>query len=122
MIQEWAPEPAPEWVTAVPSLRRPDLVPGVAEQVAARLGLPYDAVLTKVVERPPQTTQQNSAHQQHNVEGAFEVTDTARTAPVLLIDDLVDSTWTITEIGRQLRRAGTTQVHPVVLASASGRT
>jgi ATP-dependent DNA helicase RecQ len=122
MIQEWAPEPAPEWVTAVPSLRQPDLVPGVAEQVAARLGLPYDAVLTKVVERPPQTTQQNSAHQQHNVEGAFEVTDTARTAPVLLIDDLVDSTWTITEVGRQLRRAGTTQVHPVVLASASGRT
>ena len=122
MIQEWAPEPAPGWVTAVPSLRQPDLVPGVAEQVAARLGLPYDAVLTKVVERPPQTTQQNSAHQQHNVEGAFEVTSTARAAPVLLIDDLVDSTWTITEVGRQLRRAGTTQVHPVALASASGRT
>ncbi|MEX2625934.1 MAG: hypothetical protein WD225_03565, partial [Ilumatobacteraceae bacterium] len=87
----------------------------------ARIGLPYEAVLTKVVERPVQITQHNSAHQQHNVEGAFDVTGTVRTAPVLLIDDIVDSTWTVTEIGRRLRRAGTPHVHPVALASTSGR-
>lgn len=69
LIEEWAPEPAPEWVTAVPSLRHPELVPLLAERVAARLGLPYRQVLTKVVERPAQKEQQNAAHQQHNVEG-----------------------------------------------------
>lgn len=121
LIEEWAPDPAPEWVTSVPSLRHPELVPPFAARVAARIGLPYEAVLTKVEERPVQMTQQNAAHQQHNVDGAFEVTGTVRTAPVLLIDDIVDSTWTVTEIGRRLRRAGAPHVHPGVLAVRRAR-
>ena len=36
--------------------------------------------------------------------------------PVLLIDDYVDSRWTITEASRVLRQAGATQVLPFVLA------
>ncbi len=38
--------------------------------------------------------------------------------PVLLIDDLVDSRWTLTVAGRALRQAGTGQVLPLVLAQA----
>ncbi len=121
LIGEWSPEPPPEWVTAVPSLRSPDLVPPFAERVAARLDLPYFPVVTKIDERPIQKDQHNAAHQQRNVEGAFAVAGEVRGAPVLLIDDLVDSSWTMTEIGRVLRRAGVPVVYPAALASSAGR-
>ena len=41
--------------------------------------------------------------------------------PVLLVDDIVDSAWTLTEIGRVLRRAGAPLVYPVALATSAGR-
>ena len=37
-------------------------------------------------------------------------------APVLLVDDLADSRWTVTVAGRALRRAGAASVLPFVLA------
>ena len=37
-------------------------------------------------------------------------------APVLLVDDLADSRWTLTVAGRELRRAGAPAVLPFVLA------
>ena len=36
--------------------------------------------------------------------------------PVLLVDDLIDSRWTITVAGRELRRAGATAVLPFAAA------
>ena len=120
-ITEWSPHPPPVWVTAVPSLRNPALVASLAERLAARLGLPYRPIVTKIEERPSQRQQLNAAHQQHNVEGAFAVDGTVPDGPVLLIDDTVDSTWTMTEVARVLRRAGATLVYPVALASTSGR-
>ena len=30
LIERWGPEPAPEWVTCIPSHRHPELVPDVA--------------------------------------------------------------------------------------------
>ena len=121
LVGEWAPDPAPTWVTCVPSLRRPGLVPSFAADLAAALGLPFVPVLTKVDERPEQRQQNNAAHQQRNVEGAFAVTAPVPSGPCLLVDDLVDSTWTLTEIGRLLGRAGVPAVFPVALASVMGR-
>ena len=40
----------------------------------------------------------------------------AGSAPVLLVDDLADSRWTMTVAGRELRRAGVAAVLPFVLA------
>jgi ATP-dependent DNA helicase RecQ len=37
-------------------------------------------------------------------------------APVLLVDDLADSRWTLTVAGRELRRAGAAAVLPFALA------
>ena len=51
--------------------------------------------------------------------GAFEVQQT-QPGPVLLIDDVVDSKWTLTMIGHQLRVAGSGPVYPVALADTSG--
>ena len=118
LVEDWSPAPAPEWVTSVPSTRYPDLVPDFAERLAARLGLPYRSVAARIAERPTQKEQKNSAHQQANVSGAFGVTGSIIDAPVLLVDDLVDSGWTMTEVGRLLRRAGAPLVHPVALASS----
>jgi ATP-dependent DNA helicase RecQ len=121
LVEHWGPGPAPEWVTSVPSARTGELVADLAERVAARLGLPYHPVVARLEERPEQRRQQNSAHQQTNVAGAFGVDAAVPDTPVLLVDDTVDSGWTITEVGRVLRRAGARHVHPVALASWTGR-
>ena len=96
-------------------------MPSFASAVAGRLGLPFVPTVSKVDERPPQREQQNTVHQQRNIVGAFAVTSDPPSGPVLLIDDLSDSGWTLTEVGRLLRRAGAGQVYPVTLASAAGR-
>jgi ATP-dependent DNA helicase RecQ len=119
MIRAW--RPAPEWITAVPSLRRPRLVDGLARALATRLQLPYEPCVMKVEERPEQRYQQNRAHQEANVAGAFNVNGPVPAGPVLLVDDLVGSGWTMTEVGRVLRRAGSGPVRPVALASTAGR-
>jgi len=121
MYHDWAPEPPPVWVTSVPSLRHPTLVEPMAREIAKSLGLPYMSSVEKIAERPAQRTQQNSAHQQRNIEGAFAVVDAVPEQPVLLIDDVVDSSWTFTEIGGLLRNAGASVVYPVALASSAGR-
>ncbi len=121
MIRVWRPEPAPEWITAVPSLRRPRLVDDLARALAAKLQLPYEPCVVKIDERPEQRYQQNRAHQEANVAGAFAVNGPIPSGPVLLVDDLVGSGWTMAEVGRALRRAGSGPVHPVALASTAGR-
>ena len=40
-------------------------------------------------------------------------------APVLLVDDLVVTGWTLTLAARALRQAGAVAVHPLVLATQS---
>ena len=61
----------------------------------------------------------NSAQQLANVLDAFELRAQPPTGPVLLIDDTVDSRWTITVIGTQLRESGTGPVHPFALAETA---
>src|SRR4029077_17424861 len=43
LVRDWYPEPAPEWVTCVPSLRSPELVPSLAERLAGELGFALPA-------------------------------------------------------------------------------
>jgi hypothetical protein len=56
MIHDRNPQPAPTWVTCVPSLRHPDLVPNFANHLAAALGLPFPMVIAKTDARPEQKT------------------------------------------------------------------
>ena len=114
----WGPEPAPAWVTCVPSMTRPDLVPAFAKRLAEALDLPFHEVVRKVAENQPQAAMQNSAQQVRNVWGAFEVTGGAPAGSVLLVDDLADSKWTLTVVARTLLLAGSGPVHPFVLATA----
>lgn len=121
MVREWGLQPYPTWITFVPSLRHPELVPRTAQLVAAQLGLPLRPIVRKVRETPQQKLQQNSAHQEHNVVGAFELTEPPSADPVFLFDDLVDSRWTFTTIGLLLREKGSGPAYPLALASLMGR-
>jgi ATP-dependent DNA helicase RecQ len=117
----WRPMPTPEWVTAVPSLRHPNLVPEFAARLAARLGLPFRAVLVQTRETAEQKLMQNSVQQARNILGAFRIEGLCPGGPVLLVDDVVDSRWTLTVAGQVLREAGSGPVHPLALAEAAGR-
>jgi ATP-dependent DNA helicase RecQ len=121
MITEWAPSPAPTWVAAVPSDRTGALVPSLAQRVAETLVIPYVPLVERAEHRPPQVEMQNSPHQAANVAGAFTLGEPPLGGPVLLIDDLVDSGWTLNEIGRMMSRSGSGPVFPIVLALALGR-
>jgi ATP-dependent DNA helicase RecQ len=114
----WEPTPAPAWVTAVPS-RDSDQVPDLARRIAERLGLPYETALEKVKQTDPQHELANSYQKRWNVEDAFEATAAVRRAPVLLIDDTVDSRWTLTEAAMMLRDSDSGPVYPLALAEQS---
>ena len=117
MIHQWNPKPAPTWVTCVPSLRYPDLVPDFAQRLANALSLPFHLVLVKREERPEQKTMSNSTQQARNIDGSFAVTiPTLPEGPVFLVDDLVDSRWTLTILSWFLRKHGSGEVWPVALA------
>ena len=120
IIQErWQPDPPVEWVTCVPSLRCPYLVPDFARRLADKLKLPFYDVIQKVRDCPPQKQQENTFHQCRNLDGAFKVVGSVSASPVLLVDDIVDSRWTMTVLAALLRLSGSGLVYPVGLASAS---
>lgn len=117
MIGEWTPQPAFDWVTCVPSLRHPDLVPDFARRLAAALGLPFHRLLVKTDDRPEQKSMANSTQQARNIDGSLALDGTRiPSGPVLLIDDMVDSRWTLTVSAWLLRTGGSGEVWPMVLA------
>ncbi|WCB96059.1 hypothetical protein DSM104299_04813 [Baekduia alba] len=106
------------WVTAVPSLRSGPLVPDFAERLAAALRLPFAPALGRAEERPPQREMANAPQQVGNVRGAFAVTGGVSADPVLLVDDIRFSGWTLAMLAGQLRQKGTGPVYPFALATA----
>jgi len=116
MFKQWNPRPAPVWITSIPSLRHPDLVPDFARRIAAKLGLPFHTVLAKTDARPEQKSMANSTQQARNVDGSLSLTGKVPEGPVLLIDDMVDSRWTLTVAAWLLRKGGSGEVWPLMLA------
>ncbi len=117
-VRRWSPRPAPQWVTAVPSLRTGDLVPDLARRVATELELPYVPTLDRTGSGPPQREMANSAQQVANVRGEFTVSGPPPPEPGLLVDDVRASGWTLATVGAQLRQRGAGPLHPLVLALA----
>lgn len=117
MIQHWQPQPFPTWVTCVPSLNRPELVPNFAQRLAEKLGLPFMPIVRKVHQTELQKKMSNSYQQAHNLDGAFTVDSwKGMSDSVFLVDDIVDSRWTFTVIAALLQRANSGVVFPVALA------
>ncbi|EJL6761595.1 RecQ family ATP-dependent DNA helicase [Vibrio cholerae] len=119
ILERWHPNPMPQWVCCVPSRNHPELVPQFARKLALRLELPFIDAVRKVKNNQPQKGQQNRFHQCRNLDGAFAITQPVPNTPMLLVDDIVDSGWTLTVIAALLKQAGSGDVYPVALASSS---
>ncbi|SDR27952.1 ATP-dependent DNA helicase, RecQ-like [Rhizobiales bacterium GAS113] len=117
MIRVWNPRPAPSWVTCVPSLRHPGLVPDFAQRLAAALGLPFHAVIADTGARPEQRTLANAIQHARNIDGTLAlVGQPLPHGPVLLVDDMVGSRWTLTVSAWLLRKNGSGEVWPITLS------
>ncbi|MFT4299005.1 MAG: DEAD/DEAH box helicase [Aeromicrobium sp.] len=123
-LRDWGWAERPVAVVAMPSRSRPQLVASVAEGIA-RLGrLPLLPGL-EIAEGVPDRLAAggNSAFRLASVWGRFVVTEPLRDAladtrgPILLVDDLVDSRWSLAVASRTLRREGADTVLPFALAA-----
>lgn len=117
LVRRSAFKPAPEWVTCIPSLNNPNLVPSFAKRLAAELKLPFHAALTKVRHTSAQKSMHNSSQQAKNLDQSLEFSDfDGKVGPVLLVDDIVNSGWTFTIGAWLLRSNGCGEVWPLALA------
>ncbi|HXH59157.1 RecQ family ATP-dependent DNA helicase [Iamia sp.] len=122
VLKRWPWEARPTWITWIPSTRHEALLAATAERLGALGKLPVHPAVGRREGRPPQADQQNSAHKLVNVWGAFVIDGAGlpepavRSGPVLLLDDLRDSGWTMTVVAAALRDAGTGPVLPFALA------
>jgi ATP-dependent DNA helicase RecQ len=120
LIESWGPSPAPTWITCIPSLNHPELVPNFAQRLAASIGLPFIPAIEKIKVNMQQKEMENSFQQARNLDGAFGI-NSGQNGPCILIDDMVDSRWTFTVATALLRGAGCVAVHPLALALNSPR-
>jgi ATP-dependent DNA helicase RecQ len=117
----WSERPVA--VVAVGSGTRPQLVQSVAERISTIGRLPLLGTLTST-HMSDAGPRGNSAQRVRALHDAFTVPPDLASAvadangPILLVDDLVDSGWTMVLAGRALRRAGATAVLPLALAVA----
>lgn len=119
MVRTWTPQPPPAWVACIPSRRHAELVPDFARRLAAALNLPFHAALGKADDRPAQKQMENSCQQTRNVDGSLRIHGNVPTGAVLLVDDMVDSRWTMTVATYLLLISGSGPVHPLALASTA---
>jgi len=120
---DWAERPA--GVVALPSSTRPQLITSLAGQIARVGRIPLLGPL-EYAEQAGRARQHNSAQRLAVVWNAIAVPDAIRAGlarldgPVLLVDDVIDTGWTMTVGSLRLREAGATAVLPLVLATVTG--
>jgi ATP-dependent DNA helicase RecQ len=122
VLADWAWAERPVAVVSVPSRRHPLLVESLSRGLADAGRLTNLGSLDLVGDGPKGEPGGNSAYRLSGVWGAFSVGPALSAAlnetrgPVLLVDDLADSRWTLTVATRLLRQAGSGDVLPFALA------
>ena len=122
VLKGWGWERRPTAVVAMPSRTRPRLVASIAERIASIGKLRLLDSLTYAGDGPMGSRGGNSAHRLAAVWERVVISPplvdqlATLSGPVLLVDDVADSRWTLTVAARALRRAGATEVLPFVLA------
>lgn len=117
VLAEWDWQNRPVAVVAMPSRSKPQLVDSLARGISEIGRLPYLGSLELVDGGPTGQPGGNSAFRVAGLwgrlsAGGLSIPD----APVLLVDDRVESGWSLTVAARELRRAGATAVLPFALA------
>jgi len=108
-------------VTCVPSLKNPKLVSEFSKKIALLKNVKFISAIKKVKQNDFQKLQQNSFHQANNLDGVFEINTSELGSSVLLIDDIIDSGWTIAICSALLKYNGVKEVYVLALASSSFR-
>ncbi|TBN57439.1 DEAD/DEAH box helicase [Glaciihabitans arcticus] len=116
VLADWPWAARPVAVVAMPSRSHPLLVESVARGLAEAGRLDYPGSLSLVEGGPEGEPGGNSAYRLSSVWGRFSSELDLPSGPILLVDDLVDSRWTLTVAARELRRAGANSVLPFALA------
>ena len=126
VLAEWNWDERPAAIVTVPSRRHPLLIESVAGTFSEAGRLPLLGSLEHASGGPTGTSGGNSAYRLANVWERFTVGAELAEAmeayvgrPILLVDDIADSRWTLTVTGRALRRAGASAVLPFTLAVRS---
>jgi ATP-dependent DNA helicase RecQ len=122
----WAKRPAA--VVVMPSRTRPALVGSLGQQIAAIGRLPCLGALGYATPDGPGRRRHNSAQRLNSLWRALTVPDgltaavraNAAAGPVLLVDDQIDTGWTMTVAAMLLRKAGASGVLPLALAVTTG--
>lgn len=123
VLAEWEWVHRPAAVVRVPSATRPHLIDSLASGLA-RVGHLQDLGGLDLAENAPRlNSSTNSAYRLRDVHNRFSVGPQLMSrlshlggAPVLLVDDVISSRWTMTVAARSLRRAGSGPVLPLALA------
>ncbi|MDR6861893.1 RecQ family ATP-dependent DNA helicase [Phycicoccus sp. 3266] len=122
ILRDWGWQERPVAVAAVPSRTRPQLVESFGQGLAQMGRLEWLGPLQLVDGGPVGEAGGNSAFRLANVweRLGLDVQQhravSGLTGPVLLVDDLASSRWTLTVAAQVLRRAGAPGVLPFVLA------
>jgi ATP-dependent DNA helicase RecQ len=121
---DWAQRPVS--VVTMPSRSRPVLIASLGERIAAIGRLAYLGALGYATPDGPGPRRHNSAQRLASLWGSIVVPDDLRDAlktsdgPVLLVDDQIDTGWTMTVGAALLRDAGAPAVLPLALATITG--
>jgi ATP-dependent DNA helicase RecQ len=122
ILRDWGWQERPVAVAAVPSRTRPQLVESFGEGLAQMGRLEWLGPLQLLDGGPVGEAGGNSAFRLANVwerlglDAQQHRAVSGLTGPVLLVDDLASSRWTLTVAAQVLRRAGAPGVLPFVLA------
>lgn len=104
-------------ITFVPSMRS-NLVEDFTRRLSRATGLCFVPLLKKSPAKP-QKEMQNSGFQCKNALNSFYALSTVMPEKVILVDDIVDSRWTLTVCGYKMIEKGCSEVYPYALADSS---
>jgi ATP-dependent DNA helicase RecQ len=112
----------------MPSRTRPVLISSLGRRIVAIGRLSYAGALGYATAFDPGYRRHNSAQRLHSLRRALTVPDDLAAAVkanagaglVLLVDDQIDSGWTMTVAAMLLRKAGASGVLPLALAVTAG--
>jgi ATP-dependent DNA helicase RecQ len=125
VLTAWDWDRRPAGVVTLPSLTRPALITSLGQRIAGIGRLPYLGALGYTGPDGAGPRRHNSAQRVGSLWDALAVPGEVAGAvrdlgePVLVVDDRIETGWTITVAARLLREAGAPAVLPLVLAVSS---
>ena len=118
VLAAWDWTARPTAVMALDSERHPVLISSLAARLA-QLGRLTDLGTLRYAPEHRPVTAANSAYRVAALSGAWSPPHSVPAGPVLLVDDMTDTGWTLTMAARVLREAGASEALPFAMAAVT---